>query len=395
MGLPCDSLGGVSTLQIQEHVPLGPMTTMGVGGAARFFAEIRSEDQLVGALGFAREQRVPAIAIGGGSNLLVRDEGYPGLILRLSLEGATVREQGGSAVELTVPAGVSWDAFVLEICAMGLSGVECLAGIPGLTGGTPVQNVGAYGQEVAQTITAVRAFDREQQHFVRLSREECGFSYRSSIFNTRFRDRFLITAVTFALEPNAAPRIRYEDLQWHFGEDVRPSPMAIYHAVRAIRQRKGMLLVPGEPDCRSAGSFFKNPIVDRSKLAAIADAASISAERVPHWPMPGELGAGTISKERATEPRVKLAAAWLVEQAGFGKGFRLGEAGISSRHSLALINRSGRASFAEIARLRDLIREGVAARFGVRLEQEPIELGAGTEAPLRTEGRESAVASSV
>ena len=335
---------------------------MGVGGPARFLAEIRSEQDLVQALAFAQQHRLTTVAIGGGSNLLVRDEGYAGLVLRMELAGPIEQHRQGSRVEQTVPAGVSWDAFVLQACAQELSGVECLAGIPGMTGGTPVQNVGAYGQEVAQTIVSVRALDRMTQHFVRLSREECRFRYRSSLFNAGARDRYLITSVSFALARNAAPALSYADLRRHFGEGARPGPLAIYHATREIRQRKGMLIVEGDPDCRSAGSFFKNPITDGERLHVIAAALSIDVEAVPHWPVAGGDG-------------VKLAAAWLVEQAGFGRGFALGQAGISSRHSLALVNRTGRATFADIARLRDLIRHEVEARFGLRLEQEPIELG--------------------
>lgn len=338
---------------------------MGVGGPARFLAEIRTEQQLLEALLFAQQHRLAAIAVGGGSNLLVQDEGYPGLVLRMAVAGPIEQVELGNRVEQNVPAGMSWDAFVLQACEQGLSGVECLAGIPGMTGGTPVQNVGAYGQEVAQTVVSVRALDRATQHFVRLSREECGFSYRSSLFNTRMRDRYLVTSVNFRLERNAAPPLGYADLRQYFGDEARPDALAIYHAVREIRGRKGMVLVAGDPDCRSAGSFFKNPVVEQGQLEAIAAARSLEVAAVPHWPVPGG-------------PGVKLAAAWLVEQAGFGKGFALGEAGISSKHSLALINRTGRATFADIARLRDLIRGEVQLRFGVALEQEPIELGPGS-----------------
>ena len=357
----------MATVEIQEQVPLAALTTIGVGGPARFFAEIRSEQQLLEAFAFARQHRLPTVAVGGGSNLLVHDEGYPGLLLRMAIVGPIRQRERDAVTEQTVPAGLSWDEFVRQACEQGLSGVECLAGIPGLTGGTPVQNVGAYGQEVAQTIVSVRALDRATQHFVRLSREDCGFRYRSSLFNAGARDRYLITSVTFALERNASPALRYDDLRRHFGEGARPGPMAIYHAVRAIREAKGMLIVAGDPDCRSAGSFFKNPVIDRRQLAKIAGVQTIAVDRVPHWPVPDS-------------DSVKLAAAWLVEQAGFGKGFQLGAAGISSRHSLALINRTGTARFADIAQLRDLIRGEVQARFGLRLEQEPIELGPETPA---------------
>jgi UDP-N-acetylmuramate dehydrogenase len=274
------------------------------------------------------------------------------------------RRASGQHVELAVPGGTDWDAFVLLACEGELSGVECLAGIPGLTGGSPVQNIGAYGQEVADTILHVRAFDLETDRFVQLSNADCGFSYRSSVFNSSARGRYIITAVTFRFDPGARPRLTYADLTRHFA-GREPSPMEVYHAVREIRRAKGMLLVPGDPDCRSAGSFFKNPVVPTAELDHIAGELGLAAEAVPHWPAPS-LDNGS---------HAKLAAAWLLERAGFTKGFTLGNAGISSRHTLALINRGG-ASYADLVALRERIRSEVHARFGIMLEQEPVELGA-------------------
>ena len=348
-----------SQIEVQENVPLAPLTTIGVGGPARFFTRVTIESELVEALDFARVNRLPVLALGGGSNLLIRDSGFAGLAVQLALDGEVQTTEAGSHVGLRVPAGVEWDSLVLQVAAAGLSGMECLAGIPGLTGGTPIQNVGAYGQEVSQTLASVRALDRRSQAFVELSAEECGLAYRSSRFNGSDRDRYVLTAVTFRLDRNARPCIRYADLERRFG-DRRPSALDVYHAVREIRQAKGMLLVPNDPDCRSAGSFFKNPVVSSEVLHRIATTAGIPAEDVPHWP--------------ARQGHVKLAAAWLMEQAGYHRGVALGAAGISSRHTLALINRGG-ATFADVAALRDQIRQAVRERFAIELEQEPVEVG--------------------
>lgn len=361
----------MSSLQIQEHVPLAPFTTIGVGGSARFFARITAESTLAEAVTFAQEHRLPLFPLGGGSNLLVHDEGFPGLVLHMDLQSPATIVPQEHAVEYTVASGVPWDRFVLETCQAGLSGIECLAGIPGSTGGTPVQNVGAYGQEVSQTIVRVRAFDRPRAVFQELSNAECRFSYRSSLFNTFAPSRYLVTAVTFSLPKALRPSLRYAELARHF-TGKSPSPLEVYTVVRAIRQGKGMLRSPNDPndpDSRSVGSFFKNPIILEEQFTTMARQINRNVNRsidsIPHWPAPdaGD-GAG----------KVKLAAAWLVEQAGFPRGFALGRAGISSRHSLALINR-GEATFADIARLRDLIRSGVAGRFGIALDQEPVELG--------------------
>lgn len=348
-------------MQIQEHVSLAPLTTFRIGGPARFFAEARSEAGLRDAVRFASERGLRMFFLGGGSNLLVGDAGFDGLVVRVGLDAPTKVVEDGGAVEYTVAAGVDWNSLVREVCEQGIGGVECLAGIPGLVGGTPIQNVGAYGQEVASTIASVRALDLETGEFVTLSREQCGFSYRRSIFNTTHRGRYVVTGVTFRFDHAAKPNLSYADLKRHFaGRDGTPLPMEVYHAVREIRHAKGMLIVEGEADCRSAGSFFKNPVVPEGRLEEIAAALAVSVETIPHWP--------------AAAGQAKLAAAWLLEQAGFPKGFAMGRAGISSRHTLALINRGG-ATAAEVEALRDAIVRTVRERFGVGLEQEPVAVG--------------------
>ena len=346
-------------IHLQEQVPLAPYTTLRIGGPARFFCEIGTEAELLQAVDFARRNSLEIFVLGGGSNLLIGDSGFDGLVLHIAIRTPTDSRTEGRYIDYTAAAGTEWNSFVLSICEQGITGVESLAGIPGSVGGTPVQNVGAYGQEVADTITQVRALDLTTNTFVTLTHQQCGFAYRRSIFNTTHRNRYIVTQVTFRFDLTAAPKLTYADLQRHFAGRPTPAPMEIYHAVREIRHSKGMLIVEGEADCRSAGSFFKNPIVPASILTGIAANLNISVEKIPHW--------------AADNGNIKLPAAWLLEHAGFPKGFTLGEAGISSRHTLALINR-GHATSADIAALRDLIQREVHRRFHIQLEQEPVQL---------------------
>ena len=342
---------------MQENVPLALYTTLRIGGPARYFCEVTTEDALLQAVQFARERQLAIFVLGGGSNLVVADGGFDGLVLHIAITAPDV--SFGS--EFHVASGIDWDFFVRRICELEISGIECLAGIPGSVGGTPVQNVGAYGQEVAETIQTVHALDLQTLTFITLSHDECHFAYRSSIFNTTHRNRYIVTAVDFQFDLNAKPNLTYADLTRHFANSTTPpTPLDVYHAVREIRHRKGMLLVEGEQDCRSAGSFFKNPVVPAATLTRVAAELSIDPAAIPHWP--------------AVDGLVKLPAAWLLERAGFHKGFALGEAGISSRHTLALINR-GHATAADIFRLRDAILLEVKSRFGIDLDQEPVQLG--------------------
>ena len=347
------------SIRIQEAVPLAPYTTFRIGGPARYFCEITTESALIEAIEFARQRSLPIFVLGGGSNLLVSDSGFNGVVLHIAIDAPNQSIPNGNYLDYTVSAGRDWNAFVLQICEQGISGVECLAGIPGSVGGTPVQNVGAYGQEVADTIVSVRVFDTESNAFVDLARDQCGFAYRRSIFNSTHRNRYIVTTVTFRFDPMAKPKLTYADLTRHY-KDQKPTPIDVYHTVRAIRHRKGMLIVEGEDDCRSAGSFFKNPVICETNLVEIAATLNIAQTEIPHWSVGGDL--------------IKLPAAWLLEQAGFPKGFSMGNAGISSRHTLALINR-GSATAADIANLRDTIQRSVKSRFNIDLEQEPVQVG--------------------
>jgi UDP-N-acetylmuramate dehydrogenase len=345
-------------MQFLEEVKLAPYTTFQIGGPARWFAEAGSEDDIAAGIAFARERKLPLFILGGGSNLLVSDAGFPGLVLRIALRGIASTQANGSSI-LSAAGGEDWDGLVAHAVAAGLAGVECLSGIPGTVGGTPVQNVGAYGQEVSQTIVTVRAFDRTTSQFVDLPASDCGFSYRRSIFNSSQRERYVVSRVDYALEPNAPANFVYADVARYFASRnvTAPTLPEVRDAVRSIRAQKGMLLVPGDADCRSAGSFFKNPIVPVSTLDSLALELKVEKQSIPAYPV--------------QQGEVKLSAAWLIERAGFTKGYALGNAGISSRHTLALINRGG-ASAREVTALRDEVVAAVASRFAVRLEAEPV-----------------------
>lgn len=346
---------------MREQVGLAGMTTFGVGGAARWFADIEDETDLWEAVRIAEEDlEVPIFVLGGGSNLLVPEEGFAGMVLRMKIGG--IESYGDGCFD--VGAGVVWDEFVSRVVSAGYAGVECMAGIPGSVGGTPVQNVGAYGQEVSETIESVRALDRQTGFFTELSREECRFRYRESRFNIDEPGRFIVTRVRFRLKAGGAPQLKYADLRKRFEGQPTPSLAEVAAAVREIRRSKGMLLVEGDPDVRSAGSFFKNPVIDEALLPGVAAAAGFTPSEVPHWPA----GAG----------RVKLPAAWLLEKAGFVKGFGGGPVGISTKHTLALVNRGG-ATFADVERFQADVVGKVQEKFGVRLVREPVKMSSAGE----------------
>jgi UDP-N-acetylmuramate dehydrogenase len=350
---------------IKENQPLAPFTTFGIGGQARWFVEATSEDEVVEATAWARDRGLALFVLGGGSNLLVSDAGFDGLVLRVGLRGIQV-DARAEAVTYHVAAGEEWDGFVERSVEDNCAGIECLAGIPGTVGGTPVQNVGAYGQEVASVIELVRAFDQEDRVFVEFSAGECGFGYRKSRFNSTDRGRFIVTQVDYRLTLGGAPTLKYADLQRAIAENLpeggEPSLAEVAAAVRRVRQSKGMLLVEGDADCRSAGSFFKNPIVDEDQYRRIAAGSDKDPPRFPAGARPEDRG------------RMKVPAAWLIEQSGFTKGYSAGAAGISSRHTLALVNLGG-ASAADVLALAEQIATAVEARFGLRLEMEPVMVG--------------------
>jgi UDP-N-acetylmuramate dehydrogenase len=346
---------------VQQNVPLAQFTTFKVGGPARYFVEATTESELLAALDWAKQNSQAVFILGGGSNLLVSDSGFSGLVLKICMT-AIRHSHSHDHVVYEVAAGEEWDAFVAHAVAHLCSGIENLSGIPGTVGGTPVQNVGAYGQEVSETIESVSALDRATNEIIEFQSADCGFAYRTSIFNTTHRDRYVVLKVTFRLKHNGEPNLKYADLQKYFAGKNTPTLAEVRDAVRAIRLSKAMLIVEGDEDCRSAGSFFKNPIVSvaqAEQVKRIARERGIDREP-PTYP--------------ATNGNVKLSAAWLVEQSGFHKGYGSGPAGISRRHTLAIVNR-GNAKAKDIIALKDEVQNGVKKTFGVELHPEPVFVG--------------------
>jgi UDP-N-acetylmuramate dehydrogenase len=346
-----------------ENIPLAQLTTFKIGGPAKYFVEARNVGEVQEAVTFAHSRDLPLFVLGGGSNLLVADAGWAGLVLKVALQGIDQRsghdEDGRSLFD--AGAGESWDKFVSHAVIARCAGVECLSGIPGSVGGTPVQNVGAYGQEVSETIASVQVLDLKDAQVRELCPEACGFSYRASIFNTTDRGRFIVLRVTFALTPEGSPRIAYADLKHHFeGRETTPNLAETREAVRHIRALKGMLIVPGDPDCQSAGSFFKNPVLSQEQHEDLKQRAATRGFTVPNYP--------------ALETRKKVSAAWLVERSGFAKGFGFGRVGISTKHALAIVNRGG-ATVADVLALKEQIQHRVEEIWDVHLEPEPVMVG--------------------
>jgi UDP-N-acetylmuramate dehydrogenase len=330
-------------VQVRRNAPLAELTTLAVGGPAERLVEVTDAAELVSAVRDADEAGRPLLVLGGGSNLIAPDEGWPGDVVAVRSRG--IERTGG---QLVVQAGEPWDDLVAATVEQGLAGIEALSGIPGSTGATPVQNVGAYGQEVAQVVTAVRVYDRAEKAEQVLTPAQCGFAYRDSRLK-REPGRFVVLEVTFVLEPGELSRpVGYAELARRLGVELgTPAPLAdVRAAVLELRRGKGMVWDPADPDSRSAGSFFTNPIVPAAR----------AVEGCPSWP--------------AGDGRVKLSAAWLVQHAGFGRGTREGRVGTSSRHSLALTTADG-ATAAELLAFADKVVAAVRERFGVTLEREP------------------------
>jgi UDP-N-acetylmuramate dehydrogenase len=345
-------------------VRLADHTTLRLGGPARRFVSAGTEADLIAAVRAADGGGEPALILGGGSNLVVADEGFDGTVIQVATKGVRHDRTPGL---VTVAAGEDWDAVVAWTVAEGLAGLECLSGIPGLAGATPIQNVGAYGQEVSETITEVRTYDRVTGQTTIIPNERCGFGYRTSVFKRDDACRHVVLSVTFqlAVQPVSAP-VRYAELAAALGVAVgdQVASTTARSAVIELRRGKGMVIDAADPDTRSVGSFFVNPVLDGAAFAAVEAAARASCgegTRVPCF----DAGAGL----------VKVPAAWLIERAGFGKGYSLGDgARISSKHTLALVN-SGSASTAGLIALARQIRDGVRDAFGVSLAAEPVLVG--------------------
>ncbi len=357
--------------QLREDAPLAPLTTLELGGRARYLTEVDDPATAHEALRWADAQGVDVAVIGGGSNLVVADAGFPGLVLRMASRGVQV-ERGSEWVRLTVAAGEPWDEVVEMAVAEGWAGVECLSGIPGSSGATPIQNVGAYGQEVADVVESVRVLDRSKLAERQLTPVECDFSYRTS----RFRAEpgcFVVLAVTLRLRPGAAPTLRYPELVRALGvRAASPSLAEVRAVVLEVRRGKSMVLDPDDSNRRSVGSFFTNPVLEQAQAETVIARAVqcgvvTTAEEVPRF--------------AGADGRIKIPAAWLIEAAGFAKGLRRGAVGISSRHTLALVHHGG-GTTSELLALAAAIRGGVQHRFGVLLQLEPAFLGFAASDPL-------------
>ena len=335
--------------------PLAGYTTLRLGGPARRLVHACSRERLVEAVRDADRNDEPVLLLAGGSNLVVSDDGFPGTVVRIETRGVEVHDAGPAGVRVTVEAGEPWDGFVSRAVEEGWVGVEALSGIPGSVGATPIQNVGAYGQEVAETIVSVRCWDRAQGQQAEIPAVECGFGYRTSRFK-RDPGRFLVLGVVFAFDRGrlGAP-VRYAELARRLGaESGQRVPLEdVRRTVLALRAGKGMVLDPDDHDTWSAGSFFTNPLLDGDQADRLPDDA-------PRWPQPD----GT----------VKTSAAWLIERAGFSKGYGDGPAALSGKHTLALTNR-GEATTADLLELAGRIRTRVQDRFGIVLVNEPVLVG--------------------
>lgn len=338
------------------QVKLAPYTTLRLGGPARRFVEAATADEVVAAVTAADRSGEPVLVLGGGSNVVVADEGFPGTVVHVATRGVEMVGDRDTVL-VRAQAGEDWERLVARCVAADLTGIECLSGIPGLVGATPIQNVGAYGQEISETLVAVRALDRRTGQVVTLGPAQCGFTYRDSVLKRT--DRYVVLEVSLELRRAAqSGPVRYPELARTLGVELgeRVPAGEARNAVLELRRRKGMVLDPADPDTRSAGSFFINPVLE-------ADQAGELERRAPGFPRYPEPGG-----------RVKVPAAWLIERAGFGKGYRTGRARISTKHTLALTNPDS-ATAADLIALAREVRDGVRDAFGVELRAEPVLLG--------------------
>jgi UDP-N-acetylmuramate dehydrogenase len=347
---------------VRENVALAPMTTLELGGSARYFVDATTEPMLIEALEWAHAKGLSVRILAGGSNTIVTDAGCAGLVVRVSTRGERVERLDDGRVRVSAAAGEPWDEFVGRCVRKGWGGLECLSGIPGSVGATPIQNVGAYGQDVSETIESVRVWDPQTRRERVVSAKDCRFAYRDSAFKDR-KSRLnscVVLEVSFVLKERGTPRVRYSELQIALAdagvgeatiEDVR-------NAVIATRAKKSMVLREGDPNRRSVGSFFKNVIVTPAQFAALLERLPPADQwSVPRWEEP--------------DGRYKVASAWLIERAGFSKAMRRGNVGLSSQHVLALVHHGG-GSAEELLALADEIIAKVREVWGVTLEREPV-----------------------
>jgi UDP-N-acetylmuramate dehydrogenase len=353
-----------TSIDVKHDVSLSSLTTIGLGGNARYFVACRTVDHIHEALKFSHARHLRTQVLGGGSNVLFSDEGFNGLVCRIELQGISLVDQDDDVV-VTVAAGEEWDSFVQQCITKHLAGVECLSGIPGFVGATPIQNVGAYGQDVRDSIVSVKAMNRTTLEVITFSNSDCRFGYRQSRFKAEDIDRYVITEVAFKLRKYGRPEIRYPELQKFIASttdlnalaDGEPALRSVRDAVLTLRRRKSMVVDSNDPNARSVGSFFMNPTITADRFAEVRGQweGSGAKDEMPTYP------AGD---------KVKLPAAWLVEQAGFPRGYRRGRVGVSQNHSLALVNYGG--TTRELLDLATQIQDAVRERFGIILEREPV-----------------------
>lgn len=349
---------------IQENIELAGFTTIRLGGPAKYFCSCSSIQEIFDAMEHARKNDLRVHILGGGSNTIFSDKGFDGLIIKINVKGIAVTEDQDHVL-VSVQSGEDWDPFVAYCVDKGYGGMECLSGIPGSVGATPIQNVGAYGQEVKDTIVRVRVLERSTLKEKDLTNTECNFSYRNSIFKYRDRDKYIVVETTFRLKKNGRPTINYPEVMKAIASAVPLSSLADGHeslsAVRnvvlSLRRKKSMVIDPGDVNTRSVGSFFMNPVVTQEEYEHIKK----------QWVKNGD---GSPMPVFETGGKFKIPAAWLIERSGFQKGHIKNGAGISEHHSLALVNRGGTAE--ALLSLAEEIRNGVEHRFSIRLEMEPI-----------------------
>jgi UDP-N-acetylmuramate dehydrogenase len=351
--------------KIKRDVLLKPYTSLGIGGGANYFVEADTQEIIFEAVKWAKRKNIPLFTLGGGSNLVISDRGFLGLVVHINTKGIEVNiKEESNQVLVTIESGEIWDDFVSLTVENNWQGVECLSGIPGKVGATPIQNVGAYGQEVKDTIIKLQAYDRELEKIVTFSKDECEFSYRQSFFKSKAKDRYIILNVTYLLDSKGTPKLNYPELEKYVLEKYAKNItlLTVRHSVLELRRSKAMVLDKDDPNSKSVGSFFTNPIVEEEKVLLIKN--NLLKENfngnMPIFPF----AAG----------RVKLSAAWLIEMSGFKKGYQKGMAAISAKHALALINK-GDAQSREIFSLAEEIQEKVKNKFDIWLEPEPIYVG--------------------
>ena len=343
--------------EISENIPLKNYTSIKLGGNAKLFCECKAESDLFGCLKYAGSNNVIIQILGGGSNTVFSDEGFDGLVIKVGLKGIKIHNDFKNHVIIKAAAGEEWDDFVKYCIKNNFSGVECLSGIPGSVGATPIQNVGAYGQEVKDTIIFVKAIDRETYKPTMFSNEDCLFGYRTSRFKTIDKDKFIVTEVMFKLKKDGKPEIKYPELDKYLkSKTEKDSSLGdVRNAVMELRKKKAMVLDEDEPDSVSCGSFFVNPVLSKEEFDNLCAKLNINSDNIPNY---------------LTESGMKLSAAWLIENAGFVKGYTKNGVGISNKHSLALVNRGGTTK--DLLKLAEEIQSKVFDKFGIVMVKEPV-----------------------